>query len=234
MYRITACLFAIAFAATPVRAAEAIVAVASNFLTTAERLASAFEAETDHSATLVHGSTGRLYAQIRAGAPFDLFLAADQERPTLLSDDGRAARQATYAIGQLVVVTRDAPDLTAALTGRRFAMADPEVAPYGAAARAALIDLGVSEDLAVYGDSVGQAASLFVTGNTEAAFLAASQVPDLPDKTVVFAVDATATGLAQDMVLIAPDNAAAVAFYDFLLSPQGQQIIVDAGYEAPK
>lgn len=228
MLRIIASLFALS---APVSADDAIVAVASNFLTTAERLEAAFEATSPHDLTLVHGSTGRLYAQVRSGAPFDLFLAADQERPARLDD--RAKRRATYAVGQLVLVSRDAQDLSDALAGKRFAMADPAVAPYGAAARGALADLGVTEALAVYGDSVGQAASLFVTGNVQAAFLAASQVPDLPDAPHVFAVDVADGALAQDMVLLT-DNPAAAAFFDFLASDEGRAMIAEAGYEVPE
>jgi len=233
MYRITACLFFAWVVATPLQAAEAIVAVASNFLTTAERLEAAFEAAEDHEVTLVHGSTGRLYAQVRAGAPFDLFLAADTERPTLLSDEGRAAEQATYAIGRLVVVSHGAADLSDALTDKRFAMADPDVAPYGAAARQALLTLGLTEDRAVYGESVGQAANLFATGNADAAFLAASQVPDLPKVPDVFPVTISDSVLVQDMVLLG-DNEAAVAFFEYLRSDEGSGIIVDAGYEVPE
>ena len=87
-------------------AGEATVAVASNFLLTAEKIAAEFEAETGHDIVLANGSTGLLYAQITNGAPFDVFLSADEERPQRLKQDGLALETRPYAIGALAILSR--------------------------------------------------------------------------------------------------------------------------------
>ena len=122
-------------------AGDVAVAVASNFLTTAEELARKFEEDTGHTVTLSHGATGQLYAQIDAGAPFDVFLAADAKRPALLVQSGKASDTGTYALGKLVLVgssdiARDPAG--EAVVGRTVALADPTVAPYGLASTAAM------------------------------------------------------------------------------------------------
>lgn len=221
----------------PAQAEEATIAVAANFLTTAEELAEAYEAESGHDIVVAHGSTGRLYAQILSGAPFDVFLAADQARPAEIEERGLARARRTYAIGQVVVVSR-APletPLPTALEGVRVALANPDVAPYGATACAALAALGGDcADLeARMGDSVGQAASLFVTGNADIAFLARSQLTALAGDVHVHELDVPEARLAQDAVLLVhgADNPAARGFFEFLESAAAQSLIVRAGYE---
>ena len=219
-------------AALPARAAEMTVAVAANFLTTAETLAQAYEYETGETVRIAHGSTGRLYAQIVAGAPFDLFLAADDTRPARLLDKGRALQVATYALGRLVLVSRGDPgDPAEALKGRRVAIADPAVAPYGAMAIEAMASFGVDpgEVRLIYGDSVGQAAGLFATGNADAAILARAQLPGLGEDLAVIPLDGRHAPIRQDVALISEDPAAR-DFFRWLASPVARQVIARAGY----
>lgn len=227
------------------RAAEVTVAVASNFLTTAEVIAESFEAETGHELRLAHGSTGRLYAQVLNGAPFDVFLAADQERPALLEADGLTLARKPYAIGRLVLVA--APELGLAmdrlgegLQGRRIALAEPKVAPYGLAAEEVLISVGLPPDgdgaRFLFGESVGQVANIFATGNAEAAFVAAAQllVLDIPEAEAL-PLDGLHVPIVQDAVLLAraEANPAARAFYDYLSSEAATVLLQNSGYDAP-
>lgn len=232
--------FSLLLGALPARAGEATVAVAANFLTTAETLAELFEYKTGDQILLAHGSTGRLYAQILNGAPYDLFLSADAERPDLLVAEGVATDRMTYALGQMVLVSRDAlgDDLGAALAGRRIALADPAVAPYGVAAMEVLgaAELPPDDPGLVFGDSVGQTAALFATGNAEAAFVAQSQVPLLDDGTEVRALEGLYTPIRQDAVLLARgrENTAAAAFFAFLAGDEATAAIRTAGYGVPE
>ena len=108
MKLITAALLLV-LSATATLAGEVTLAVASNFLTTAEKLEAAFEAETDHSVAISHGSTGQLFAQIDLGAPFDIYLAGDAERPAKLKAAGKTVSTRTYAFGRLALVSRGCP-----------------------------------------------------------------------------------------------------------------------------
>ncbi len=217
-------------------AEDALIAVASNFLTTARTLESAFEFQTGHDVVIAHGSTGRLYAQIISGAPFDVYLAADQDRPEALEEAGLAHARKPYAIGQLVLVARAEPgdDLANALSGARVALANPDVAPYGRAACAALqaIGSGCCQVDARMGDSVGQAASMFATRNADYAFLAASQLPALGAGFVQIELPSDVVEVPQDAVLLdrAAENPAATDFFAFLSSGPGREIIRAAGY----
>ena len=163
--------------AQSVAAGEVTVAVASNFLLTAEKIAATFEAETGHEVVLSNGSTGLLYAQITNGAPFDIFLSADEERPRRLKEDGRALETRAYAIGALAVLSRTPLTVETAgevFAGKTVALADPTVAPYGRAATRAMEVLGL--DTATFRPvmvaNVGQVASIFGTGNADFAFVA--------------------------------------------------------------
>jgi len=169
------------------QAAEVSVAVAANFTATMHKLAAQFEQHTGHKARLAFGSTGRLYAQIRHGAPFDVLLAADAETPARLEREGLgvAGSRSTYAIGRLVLWSAQ-PGLvdpqgqvlkTAAFD--KIAVADPKLAPYGAAAMQAMTRLGVLNTLRpkfVLGESIGQAYQFVASGNAALGFVALSQV----------------------------------------------------------
>ncbi|MCV6593343.1 MAG: molybdate ABC transporter substrate-binding protein [Silicimonas sp.] len=221
-------------------AGEMTLAAASNFLTTAEALVAEFEADTGHEVTLTHGSTGQLYAQIVLGAPFDVFFAADSERPQLLVEDNRAAAAKPYALGRLVLVST-APvtvdDAQAALEGRTVALADPTVAPYGKAATRAMeaLDLDTAGFRPVLVANVGQVASVFATGNAEAAFVAASQVPRLEAAHVLPLADLIPDVVQEAALLNAgAENPAATAFWEWLDGPTARAIVVTAGYGLPE
>ncbi|MEM7633365.1 MAG: molybdate ABC transporter substrate-binding protein, partial [Pseudomonadota bacterium] len=154
----------LALSADSARAGEVVVAVATNFLLPARDISAEFEKDTGHSVVLVAGATGKLATQILAGAPFDVFLAADQARPELLIDKQAAVAGSrfTYATGTLVLWSRDRLPLTGTEPGSldatrvsRIAMANPKLAPYGLAAEQALDRLGLLKALAgrfVYGE----------------------------------------------------------------------------------
>jgi molybdate transport system substrate-binding protein len=233
-------------AAAP-HADEATVAVAANFLVPLRALATAFEMTSDHEIVVVAGSTGQLYAQIVSGAPFDAFLAADHERPRQLAAArlGLADSVFTYAAGRLVLWSRDPglvrddtlsklPDLGF----RWLAIAEPDVAPYGAAARQALVELGhwsVIEPRIVRGQNVAQAFAMAETGNAELGLVALSQA-------LAYGGDASyrvvSPGLhdpiRQDAILLrrGAENAAARAFLEFVRSSDAASIIERFGYSA--
>ena len=178
----TACLSARAAAADEIR-----LAVATNFTETMDALVALFEQSSEDTVLVSAGSTGNHYAQIRNGAPFDAFFAADVERPTLLEREGFAVAGSRflYAVGKLVLWSPRANFVDA--DGRvlergefRFlAIANPELAPYGAAAREILMarDLWSSlQPKIVRGQDIGQAYSFVHTGNAELGFVAYSQV----------------------------------------------------------
>ncbi|NNL18477.1 MAG: molybdate ABC transporter substrate-binding protein [Boseongicola sp.] len=224
----------------PAFAEEVLIAVASNFVTTAEELAEAFQATSDHTAVVAHGSTGALYAQIVSGAPYDVFFSADAERPRLLDEAGLALDVKTYALGRLVLVSNDGVDLAAAteaFSGRRVALADPMVAPYGAAAVLVMenleLDTATFQPLLV--TNVGQVATLFVTGNADLAFLAEAQLP-LVGSAEVTVLDGRYPGIRQDAALLArsESNPAAEAFWAFLQSDAAAEVIAMNGYDPAK
>ncbi|MEQ9103438.1 MAG: molybdate ABC transporter substrate-binding protein [Rhodothermales bacterium] len=231
------------------------VAVASNFAPALEALAHAFEAQTGHVVTPVPGSTGKLYAQIRNGAPFDAFFAADVERPRLLEEEGRAVpgTRFTYAIGTLVLWSPD-PDLVdadgavlnpaegdaGAFRFRFLALANPTLAPYGKAAEQVLRARGVwdaLQDRMVRGENIGQAYQYVYSGNAELGFVALSQLMGPGG----VATDIGRTGsrweppqalydpIAQQAVLLT-ENKVARDFLDFVRSPAARDIIHGYGY----
>lgn len=170
-----------------VAAAEIRVAVATNFAPTLQRLAEAFTAATGHRLQISSASTGKHYAQIRNGAAFDIFLAADAERPARLEREGLgvAGSQFAYAEGRLALwapaaAAIDDPAAYLAMGGfRHLAIAHPRLAPYGRAAQQVLQHWGLWEALQaklVRGENVGQAFQFVATGNAQAGLVALSQV----------------------------------------------------------
>ncbi len=168
-------------------ATEIRVATASNFRNAMSELVMEFEHETGQRVVAVYGSTGKHYAQIVNGAPFDAFFAADTGRPEQLEKDGYAlpGSRFTYAIGKLVLWSPrpgyvDAKgDVLKQAEFRHLAMASPRLAPYGAAARQVLESLGLWLDLGpqlVIGENIGQALLFVQSGNAELGFVAWSQL----------------------------------------------------------
>jgi len=237
------CLFLAQVIRTPAVAGELLVAVAANFSVTARQIGDQFSRQSGHDIGFAVGSTGKLYAQITQGAPFDVLLAADQERPSRLLAAGKAVAdtQFSYALGRLVVWTArpgagtsEPADLLRDPALRRLAIANPQLAPYGRAARQALQALELWEILTgriVYGENVAQAFAMAASGNAELALVAASQVPE--DRGSSFAVAASLhEPIRQDAVLLThgADNPAAQEFLRFLHSAAARNFIRAAGY----
>jgi molybdate transport system substrate-binding protein len=234
----------IAAAAQPALAAETQVAVAANFTEPAKEIAAAFKAATGHTATLSFGSSGQFYAQMAHGAPYEIFLSADADRPKKAEQDGLGVTGSrfTYAIGRLVLYSKT-PGLVdgagAVLkTGgfNKVSIADPAAAPYGVAAVQTMQKLGVYDAVKpkiVTGSSIAQAYQFVDTGAAELGFVALSQVINVPggSRWVVPASDHAV--IDQQAILLYPgkDNAAAKAFLAFLKGPQATAIIKKYGYE---
>lgn len=230
------------------RADEATIAVAANFLAPLGALVAEFESATPHRITITSGSTGQLYAQITNGAPFDILLAADQERPRLLAEAGTgdASSVFTYAVGRLALWSRD-PDLVdedtlaglAGLDFRWLAIAEPDVAPYGAAAKQTLENLGVWASLGpriVKGQNIAQTFAMVETGNAELGLVALSQALAY-EKPASYAVVPSSLHdpIRQDAILLrrAVENPAAVGFLDFIQTAPAREILDRYGYSTP-
>lgn len=227
---------------------EVRVAVAANFLETLRALEPEFVHATGHRVSSTAASTGLLYAQILNGAPFDVLLGADQERPRLLADGGYGAASEvfTYAIGRLVLWSADPARVDeTSLTRlddaqfRWLAIASPATAPYGAAARQALESLGVWQSVQsrlVRGQNVAQTFAMIETGNAEWGFVALSQALAYGGAaSYVLVPQELHEPIRQDGVLLrhGSDNIAARAFIEFLRSPVAAAIVEQNGYSVP-
>lgn len=222
---------------------EIVVAVASNFTTTLEQIAQQFEAGTGHEVTIVSGATGRHYAQITNGAPYDMFLAADAETPARLAEEGRTQGEpVTYAQGRLALWSHDAGvvDEEGAVlrsgTFRSLAIANPRLAPYGQAAVEVLQDLGLYDDLEsrlVMGENIAQTFQFVDTGNAQLGFVAYSQVLTSRQEGSWWLVPSTRhSPLTQDAVLLT-DNPVAREFLQFITQEEAVAFILESGYEPP-
>jgi len=226
------------------------VAVASNFAVTAEKISTAFTRESGVPVRISSGSTGKLYAQIINGAPFDVFLSADAKRPLLLEQSGYivSGSRRNYAIGGLVLWSFDerlrGKDCHESLQRGDFnwvALANPNTAPYGFAAREVLEAAGLWEDAtrrAVFGENIAQALNFVVTGNATLGFVAKSQTVnlDLPAAVCAWQVPGSLhTPLYQQLVVLkkAGNTAGAQRFVDFLGTPLAGEIISRSGYTVP-
>lgn len=252
----TLCVLAVVLAmgggrSEPPPVGGALVAVASNFAGTFEALEEAFESGSEYRITMTMGSTGQLYAQVREGAPFDVLLAADQLRPRLLASEGLGlpATRRTYALGQLALWSPNAQwpgqDPGQALEAgalRRLAIANPDLAPYGLAARQFLRSVGLEGKLdrrLVMGQNVSHAYTLVASGNAELGIVALSLLQDdaggSRGRHWVLPSDSHAP-IRQDLVLLqrGAGNDAALAFLDFLEGEVARDIISRAGYLIPE
>ena len=227
------------------QAGEVQVAVAANFSAPMEKLAPMFAADTGHRAVLSFGSTGKFYAQVRNGAPFEVLLAADDETPSKLEREGRGAGRFTYAVGRLALWSRQAGFVDArgeVLAPGRFdklAVADPRLAPYGAAAFETLTKLGLLDALRpklVQGENIGQAYQFAATGNAALGFVALSQVyadGRLKEGSAWIVPASMHAPIRQDAILLGKgrDNAADAALMQYLRSDKAKALLRSFGYE---
>ena len=234
------------FTCSAALAGQVQVAVAANFTAPMKLISAAFEKETGHSVVLSFGATGRFYAQISHGAPFDVFLAADDETPARLEKEGTAVKGSrfTYATGKLVLWSAQ-PKLVDAQgevlkTGdfKKLAIAAPKLAPYGAAALETINKLGLLSRLEprfVTGESIGQAYSFVATGNAELGFMALSQVYEnsqIKSGSAWVIPDTLHSPIRQDAVLLGKGsgNQAAVMLLAFLKTENAKAVIRSFGY----
>ena len=229
------------------RADEVQVAVAANFTAPMQKIAALFEQDSGHKASLAFGATGKFYAQIANGAPFEILLAADDETPVRLEKEGLgvAASRFTYAVGKLVLWSASAGLVDAGgavlKTGhfKHLALANPKTAPYGAAAIEAMNRLGVLgaiQPRIVQGENISQAYQFVVSGNAELGFVALSQVyqDGKLSSGSMWAVPANLYApIRQDAVLLAKgrDQPAAAALLAYLKGDKARAVIKSYGYE---
>jgi len=219
------------------------VAVAANFTAAAQEIADSFHMQTGDTVNLSFGSSGQLYAQITQGAPFDILLSADTTRPEKAEQDGWAAPGArfTYAIGKLVLWSAKPGIIDtegSVLQQGNFAhlaIANPDTAPYGAAAIESLKALGVYDRIApkiVQGESITQAFQFTASGNAELGFVALSQLAGQTGGSHWIVPENLYTPILQDAVLLktGAHNKTALDFLAFLKSPQAVTIITRHGY----
>jgi len=228
------------------RADEVHVAVAANFAGPLARIAEGFSATTGHKLQVSAGATGKFYAQIVAGAPFEVLIAADDETPKKLIAEGHAVAGTnfTYAIGKLVLWSAQpgfVDDQGAVLTSGKFAhlaIANPKIAPYGQAAMEVLNARGLTDVVAprlVTAESIAQAYQFVATGNAELGFVALAQVavPGKPSGGSSWLVPQSLYGeIRQDAVLLkaGEKNPAAIALLAYLKSAPAKSVIQAFGY----
>lgn len=232
----------------PLSADEIRLAVASNFLGPVQEIARVFERESGHKVLISAGSTGKLYAQIVNGAPYDLFLAANTREPRRLEEDQRIqpGSRYTYAIGVLALwapmvgdTSADDPmAVLAAADGQRVAIANPQTAPYGAAAEAVLKAWGQWDKLQgriIRGENIAQAYQFTASGNAGFGFVALSQLlstKQVPGGRYWRIDDTLYPPIRQQLVILkrAAAKPAAQAFRDYLGSADARAMIQASGY----
>jgi molybdate transport system substrate-binding protein len=247
MKKSTAALWlALLFVAGTTRAAEVEVAVAANFAGAIQRIADEFAKETGNRAIIATGATGKLCAQIENGAPFEVLLAADDRAPTKLEAEGLAVpgSRFTYALGRLVLFSAKPDEVDASgsvLPSGHFvhlAIANPKVAPYGAAALATLTSLGLLEAVRsklVFGEDIAQTYQFVATGAADVGFVALSQVAS-PGKRIEgsywIVPDRLYPAIRQDAVLLSRGARLpqARAFYEYLKGARAREWIKAYGY----
>ncbi|MES2688323.1 MAG: molybdate ABC transporter substrate-binding protein [Pseudomonadota bacterium] len=234
--------------AAPALAADVQVAVAANFSAPMKIVAADFEKDTGHKAVLSFGATGKFYAQITNGAPFEVFLSADDETPKKLEQEGAAVSGSrfTYATGRLALWSArtglvDAQGGVLKKGGfSKLAIAAPKLAPYGAAAVETMSKLGVLaalEPKLVTGESIGQAFSFVATGNAELGFVALSQVVEngkIKSGSAWIVPEAMHSPIRQDAVLLSKGKGkpAAQELMAFLKTEKAKVVIRAYGYQA--
>jgi len=244
--RLVAALGASLFAGLT-HAAEVHIAVAANFSAPINEIAAAFEKASGHKVIAAFGPTGGLYTQIKHGAPFEVFLAADDSTPARLETEGEilAGSRFTYAIGKLVLWSASAGYVDAqgeVLRRNEFnhlSIGNPKTAPYGLAATQVLARLGLSEAVKpklVEGTNITQAYQFVATGNAELGFVALSQVfkdGQISGGSAWIVPEDMYEPIRQDAVILnkGKDNPAAAALVDYLKGPKAAAVIKSYGYD---
>ena len=230
-----------------VHAGEVQVAVAANFTAPMQAIAAQFEHDTGHKAVLAFGATGKFYAQINNGAPFDILLAADDETPAKLLKEGNgvAGSNFTYAIGKLVLWSTDTNLVDAKgevlKKGgfKHLALANPKTAPYGTAGQQVMSKLGVLDaiqPLIVQGENIAQTHQFVATGAAELGFVAYSQViknGSIGSGSAWIVPGNLYDPIRQDAVILVKgkDNPAAAALMTYLKGDKAKAVIRSFGYE---
>lgn len=226
-------------------AAESLnVAVASNFVSSFEPIAEAFEQKYGIHINVISGSTGKLYEQIAHGSPADVFLSADKEHVDLLIADGKAIADGriTYAVGRLVLWAPDAKDITdigqTLKDAEHISLANPELAPYGRAAKQALQKLGLLDVLLpkiVYGENITQAYQFVGSKAADAGFVALSQVFTAQETSFIEIPSGDYDPLVQDAVVLSGTKQLESSQKLLLLlsSPDIVPVIKKSGYDVP-
>lgn len=233
--------------ATTTLADQVQVAVAANFTAPMQKITADFEKETGHKVVLAFGSTGKFYAQIANGAPFDMLLAADDETPAKLEKEllGAPGTRFTYAIGKLVLwsaregVVDDKGEVLKKGEFKHLALANPKLAPYGAAGMEAMGKLGVLPAIQakiVQGENIAQTYQFIASGNAELGFVALSQVfkdGKLTSGSAWIVPDTLHQPILQDAVILAKGmrNPAARALLDYLKAAKAKTVIRAYGYD---
>jgi len=242
--QLVALALAALLATSPALAAETQVAVAANFTEPAKEIATAFRAATGHTAVLSFGSSGQFYAQMARGAPYEVFLSADADRPKKAEQDGLGVTgtRFTYAVGRLVLFSKTpglADDGGGVLNGVKFnkvSIADPTAAPYGVAAMQTMQKLGVYAAVRpkiVMGASITQAYQFVDTGAAQLGFVAYSQVINVTGGSRWLVPANLHAPIDQQAILLyaGQNNPAAKAFLAFLKTPAAVAVIKKYGYE---
>ncbi|MHC5306041.1 molybdate ABC transporter substrate-binding protein [Bartonella sp. LJL80] len=223
-------------------AGETVVAVAANFTEPVKEIAEQFKEKTGHTATLSFGATGNFYNQIKNGAPFEVFLAADTERPTKTVEEGYGVKgtQFTYAIGTLVLWSSKpdlikGPETLTDASIKHISFCNPDAAPYGKASVETMDALKVHDEIKpklVEGQNISQAFQFVKTGNAEIGFVALSQVINEKGGSQWIVPQQYYNPIKQDAVLLktGENNEAAKAFLEFLKGPESAAIIKKYGY----
>lgn len=245
--RYTLLLKGLLICSSPLHAEVVSVAVAANFTAPMKAIAQSYTQETPHQLQVIFGSSGRLYAQIKNGAPFAVFLSADTDKPTQLIADGLAVPDSliTYAIGRLALwsatpgLVDDQARVLLAGHFKHLALANPKLAPYGAAALEVMNHLGVThklQDRFVQGENIAQTYQFIQTGNAELGFVSLSQVRQENTGSVWLVPDKLHTPIRQGAVLLQSGKAqaAAQALMQYLQSPAAAAIIQSFGYASDK
>jgi molybdate transport system substrate-binding protein len=239
----------LALLAAGTQAGEVHVAVAANFTAPMEQIAAAFAKETGHKLLLSYGATGKFYAQIKNGAPFEAFLAADDDTPAKLEREGMAVpgSRFTYAVGKLALWSPKPGYVDAqgqvlkAGAFQHLAIANPKLAPYGLAARELMERQGLWQGLQsrlVFGENIAQTYQFVGSGNAELGFVALSQISrpgGAPQGSYWIVPQALYNPIRQDVALLAKGqgNAAAEQLLRYLKSDKAAAIIKSFGYDLP-